>query len=226
MAVAALAALAGSVRPVVVGAQRTVSEERYDDAFRKYTKRFFGPAFDWRYFKAQGMAESDLIPTAHSRVGARGIMQLMPGTFKLMKSARPEFLSIDDPEWNIAAGIMHDKDLWEMWRDPSSSDERAAFMFGSYNAGEGPIMRARAAARAKQLDQRVWTSVERVAPDIERWRYQETLGYVKKIKSNKDNLSTRDSRWFVKPDSSGSGGSSKPDSTVRSDKSRVKPHVR
>src|SRR5919201_1404990 len=51
---------------------------RYDGVFRKYTKRYFGAGFDWRYFKAQGMAESQLNPTARSWVGARGIMQLMP----------------------------------------------------------------------------------------------------------------------------------------------------
>ena len=46
--------------------------ERFDPIFKKYTKRYFGVGTDWRWFKAQGMAESDLTPTARSRVGARG----------------------------------------------------------------------------------------------------------------------------------------------------------
>ncbi|MDQ6831031.1 MAG: transglycosylase SLT domain-containing protein [Gemmatimonadota bacterium] len=184
----------------LAGRTSRASDQRYDDAFRKYTKRFFGPAFDWHYFKAQGMAESDLMPNAVSRVGARGVMQLMPSTFKLIKTARPEFASIDDPEWNIAAGIMHDRDLWMEWKDPRTDDERAAFMFGSYNAGEGPIMRARGMARAQQLDHREWRSIESVAPKVERWRYKETVDYVKKIKSNHDALGAN-SRWLlVEPD--------------------------
>ena len=53
---------------------RGETDERYDDLFKKYGKRFFGPGFDWRLFKAQAMAESNLSPTARSHCGARGIM--------------------------------------------------------------------------------------------------------------------------------------------------------
>src|ERR1019366_3973848 len=81
-------------------------QTRYNAFFRKYTKRYFGIGFDWQYFKAQGMAESELNAKARSYVGARGVMQLMPSTFHELQSKRPEFQSIDDPEWNIAAGIM------------------------------------------------------------------------------------------------------------------------
>ena len=85
--------------------------ERYDPVFRKYTKRYFGPAFDWKYFKAQGFAESGLDSSAKSWVGARGVMQLMPSTYREIASKRPDFGTIDQPEWNIAAGILHDRDL-------------------------------------------------------------------------------------------------------------------
>ena len=154
---------------------------RYDAYFRKYSKRYFGVGFDWQYFKAQGMAESELNAAARSYVGARGVMQLMPSTFQEIQSKRPEFESIDDPEWNIAAGIMHDRYLWRLWEPVVPDSERPSFMFGSYNAGEGTISRATAAARAKQLDQSRWPNIEIVAPEVPRWRYRETLGYVKKI---------------------------------------------
>jgi soluble lytic murein transglycosylase-like protein len=161
---------------------------RYDDYFRKYSKRYFGIGFDWKFFKAQGMAESELSATARSWVGARGVMQLMPSTFQMIQSARPEFESIDDPEWNIAAGIMHDRYLWRLWEPVGPDSDRTKFMFGSYNAGEGTITRATAAARAKQLDQSRWPSIEIVAPEVPRWRYRETLGYVKKIVENYEAL--------------------------------------
>jgi soluble lytic murein transglycosylase-like protein len=162
--------------------------KRFDGIFQKYTKRYFGAGTDWRWFKAQGMAESDLTPTARSRVGARGIMQLMPSTYGQIKSALPKFGAIDDPEWNIAAGILHDRDLWTLWNRDVPEDQRWAFMFASYNAGEGTIMRARRTAAAEKLDQSRWPAIERVAPKVERWRYSETLGYVRTINANKDSL--------------------------------------
>jgi soluble lytic murein transglycosylase-like protein len=164
-------------------ASRAVTSE-YDPIFRKYSKRYFSVAFDWRHFKAQAMAESNLDPRARSRVGARGLMQLMPTTFRLITTRRREFTSIDDPEWNIAAGILHDRDTWRLWEKEVPADRRHPFMFATYNAGEGPITRAAAMARAKKLDHASWPSIEQVAPDIPRWRYRETLGYVRTIDSN------------------------------------------
>jgi len=156
--------------------------ERYDPVFRKYTKRYFGPAFDWKYFKAQGFAESGLDSSAKSWVGARGVMQLMPSTYREIASHRPDFGTIDQPEWNIAAGIMHDRYLWTLYQKDISDDERHHFMFASYNAGEGTINRAISMARGKG-DPPVWSSVELIAPTVGRWRYTETLGYVRRIDS-------------------------------------------
>jgi len=164
--------------------QERKATQRYDPIFRKYTKRYFGVGTDWRLFKAQGMAESDLTPTARSRVGARGIMQLMPSTYGLIQSALPQFGAIDNPEWNIAAGILHDRDLWTLFKRDVPDDERWRFMFAGYNAGEGTIIRARRTAAAALLDDRSWRSIEQVAPTVERWRYLETLGYVRTIERN------------------------------------------
>jgi soluble lytic murein transglycosylase-like protein len=165
--------------------QSARESKRFDGIFQKYARRYFGAGTDWRWFKAQGMAESDLTPTARSRVGARGIMQLMPSTYGQIKSALPRFGAIDDPEWNIAAGILHDRDLWTLWGKDVPEAERWAFMFASYNAGEGTIMRARRTAAAERLDQSRWPAIERIAPKVERWRYSETLGYVRTITANK-----------------------------------------
>lgn len=157
---------------------------RYDTWFRKYSKRYFGPTFDWRHFKAQAMAESNLVPNAKSSAGARGLMQLMPSTYATIASAHENYGAINDPQFNIAAGIQHDRDLWTLWNSHVTDEDQLDFMFGSYNAGEMTIVRARAAAKKKQLDPERWTSVETVAPTVPRWRWRETLGYVTTISAN------------------------------------------
>ena len=130
---------------------RGETEERYDELFRKYSKRYFGPGQDWRVFKAQAMAESNLSLSARSHCGARGLMQLMPTTFGEIQSKNPELKSIDDPEWNIAAGICYDRILWRLWAEHPTERDRESFMFGSYNAGRGTLLRAQSAARERSL---------------------------------------------------------------------------
>jgi membrane-bound lytic murein transglycosylase MltF len=161
-----------------------VVTDRYDDTFRKYAQRFFGPGYDWRIFKAQAMAESNINMNAKSWVGARGIMQLMPSTFKEVRSKNPEILSIDKPEWNIAAGIYYDRQLWKQWTDQQGEQGSASFMMGSYNAGRGTLLRAQDVAREKVLDPVIWLSIKTVAPDVPRWRHEETITYVERIDAN------------------------------------------
>jgi len=163
-------------------AQSRGRSDRYDETFRKYSKRYFGPTYDWRVFKAQGLAESNLDSLAHSRVGARGVMQLMPTTFREIASRNPEIRrAINDPEWNIAAGISYDRRLWLQWEADSVTVHRREFMLASYNAGRGTILGAQSAARARRLDARSWPNIESVAPTVPRWRWRETIGYVRKI---------------------------------------------
>jgi membrane-bound lytic murein transglycosylase MltF len=163
--------------------------DRYDETFRKYSQRFFGPGFDWRIFKAQAMAESNISMTAKSWVGARGIMQLMPATFKEIRSRNPEMISVDKPEWNIAAGIYYDRQLWNQWEAQSgAAPDRRRFMFASYNAGRGTLLRAQEVAREKTLDPVVWPSIQTVAPEVPRWRHQETLGYIEHIETNGERM--------------------------------------
>jgi membrane-bound lytic murein transglycosylase F len=155
--------------------------DRFDPHFRKYTKRFFGPAFDWRHFKAQGLAESGLDAAARSRSGARGIMQLMPSTLELVRSRAPDLESVDDPELNIAAGIKHDRALWGMWERAATPLDRRRFMFASYNAGLMTILRARRVARRRRLDPTVWASIETVSARVWQWRQRQTILYLRKI---------------------------------------------
>ena len=157
--------------------------DRYDPTFRKYTKRYFGPAFDWRYFKAQGFAESGLkadgdelgrrarhhaahaVDLSGDRVAPSGVRPDRSARVEHRRRHHARSLSVG----SVAQGHRPD-------------DERHHFMFASYNAGEGTITRALAAAKNKGGTPE-WSSVELIAPTVQRWRYSETLGYVRRIDS-------------------------------------------
>lgn len=157
--------------------------DRYDNTFRKYSKRYFGVGFDWRLFKAQGMAESNLDMNAKSFVGAQGIMQLMPTTFQEIRSKNPDIKAIDHPEWNIAAGIYYDRQLWKLWQAEADVTDQYRFMLGSYNAGRSTLIRAQEVARSKTLNPALWPSIRTVAPEVPRWRHTETIDYVERIEN-------------------------------------------
>ena len=88
-----------------------------------------------------------------------------------------------------AAGIQYDSQLWTSWGDQDSVPDRIRFMFGAYNAGRVPLLRAQDEARQERLNERAWSSIEIVAPKVPRWRHGETLRYVRKIDENFSKIS-------------------------------------
>lgn len=144
----------------------------YDHLFRKYSKRYFGAHFDWHWFKAQAIAESNLNPEAKSRVGAVGIMQIMPATYSDIKRSNPHFGELESPRWNVAAGIYYNRMLFRKWQQTLSERERLLLTFASYNAGLGSIKKA---FRKTPPPVTRWDDIAPKAPS-------ETRGYVRKIR--------------------------------------------
>lgn len=154
---------------------------KYDPYFRKYSKRYFGVPMDWKWFKAQAIAESNLNHEAESWVKAKGIMQIMPRTYQSLQDKLPELGEITDARWNIAAGIYYDKKMWNYWKAERPFNDRLAFMFASYNAGPSTIIRAQKVCSQRGLDENRWDSVREIASEVNRWRAGQTLHYVNKI---------------------------------------------
>ena len=156
--------------PESVDAPRWGSD--YDDHFRKYCKHSFGPFFDWRWFKAQAIVESNLNPNARSSAGAEGLMQIKPSTYHEMRRSNPGWGRIRDVSWNIAGAIAYDHYLYE--RNAWSSldkQERLMFTFAAYNAGPTGILRA---MNDSPRPVRAWQQVSPQAPP-------QTRAYVARI---------------------------------------------
>jgi membrane-bound lytic murein transglycosylase F len=162
---------------------------KFDKYFSKYSKRYFGPGFDWRFFKAQSIAESGLESDARSPVGAAGIMQIMPRTFEeiMRKNAYIKGTRLQ-PRWNIAAGIFYDRMLWKTWTAPRPYRDRIDFMFGSYNAGKGNILKAQKVAEKQGLNPNLWETITTALPRVTGRRSRETIDYVDKIDRIKEVL--------------------------------------
>ena len=154
----------------------------YDGHFKKYTKRYFGPHFDWHWFKAQGIAESGLRSEVTSHRGAQGIMQILPSTYEEIKGDNPHFKDISKPRWNIAAGIYYDRNLYRRWQT-LNEPERLYTSFASYNAGFARIQRV---YRRMQKPATQW---QQIKPHLPR----ETRHYVRRIRDLKDDTLRQDS---------------------------------
>ena len=83
---------------------------------------------DVRLVRAVIRTESAYRPTARSRKGAMGLMQLMPGTARQYGVADPY-----DPRANIEAGVKHLKALLERYP--------LTLALAAYNAGEAAVQR-------------------------------------------------------------------------------------
>jgi membrane-bound lytic murein transglycosylase MltF len=118
--------------------------------FRRYGKRY---NFDPLMLAAQGYQESGLDQSAHSSVGAIGVMQLMPDTGAQMRVG-----DIHNVEANIHAGTKYMDSLMEDYFADAhfSEGNRPLFAFASYNAGPGNIARMRRDAQKRHLDPDKW----------------------------------------------------------------------
>jgi membrane-bound lytic murein transglycosylase F len=170
---------------------------KYRSTIRKYAKRY---GFDWRLIVAQIMQESKFREKARSPVGARGLMQLMPGTAReITRELDVEFIMMN-PRENIAAGIYHLKKQYQYFPNADRIN-RLKLGLASYNAGAGRVFDAQDIARYYSQPINKWPSVRQNLPRLKStdWElhlqvwpmgkpkhgyfygYDETITYVDKI---------------------------------------------
>jgi membrane-bound lytic murein transglycosylase MltF len=128
--------------------------------FQKYGDKY---DVDWLLMAAQGYQESQLNQAARSKVGAIGVMQVMPATGKELGVG-----DINEAEANIHAGVKYMRWMIDQYygKEPMTKLDKALFAFASYNAGAGRISQLRKEAVRRGLDPNVWFhNVEYVAAE-------------------------------------------------------------
>lgn len=121
----------------------------FDDLIKKGATEL---GWDWRLLASLVYQESHFLPKGESWAGARGLMQLMPGTAKRFGAT-----NLDDPRQSIKAGVGYLKYLDKYWaKRVADPDERLKFILASYNAGLSHITDARKLAEKHGKNPNVW----------------------------------------------------------------------
>ncbi len=133
----------------------------FDELIKEHASKY---GFDWLLISAQIFAESSFNPEAVSRVGAMGLMQIMPSTARWL-GTNPELLI--KPEVNIELGCYYNLKIYTGINNDISEQEKLTLMLASYNAGPN---------RVKQLRNKhvTWDNMEPYLP-------KETRTYVIRI---------------------------------------------
>jgi soluble lytic murein transglycosylase len=137
---------------------------RYADAIEKHAKE---RDLDPNLVRGLILQESYYNPQARSRVGATGLMQLMPATAsEHARRLRIPFAvsRLENPDVNIRLGTYHLRMLVNMFRG------NVYFAIASYNAGQGNVLKWRRAAPGKPVDE-----------FLESIPFPETRNYVKRV---------------------------------------------
>ncbi len=128
---------------------------RFDETIEYFEKYGDLYGIDPLLLAAQGYQESRLNQGARSKVGAVGIMQLMPQT---AAGKAVGITDISTAENNIHAGAKYLRHVEDQYfDDPSLTNfERALFAIASYNAGPSRIQKLRTEAAKRGYDPNVW----------------------------------------------------------------------
>ena len=161
----------------------------YDGYFQTYSRDL---RWDWRLMAAQCYQESTFDPRAVSFAGAKGLMQIMPGTADHLGVARDRLY---DPEANIAAAAKYIRELQQAFSDIGDNYERTNFVLASYNGGSHHIRDAMALARRDGQNPHCWKEVAPYVLNLAKPQYyndplvkygymrgSETVDYVAKIR--------------------------------------------
>lgn len=143
--------------------------------FKKYSAEF---NYDYLMMAAQGYQESLLDQNKKSKVGAVGIMQVMPR----LAAVNPINVSnLNDADGNIQAGVKMIRNIAATYFNDPGIDplNKTLFTFAAYNAGPNRIVPLRKKAQADGLDPNVWFG--NVELEVAKEVGQETVNYVSNI---------------------------------------------
>lgn len=122
----------------------------YDDLFRRYAKEI---GWDWRLLASLAYTESNFNPNVVSWAGAKGLMQLMPATSRVMGVPPGKE---QDPEESIKAAVKYIANMQRTFSKVKDKEEQAKFILAAYNCGIGHVTDAMALAEKYGRNRYLW----------------------------------------------------------------------
>lgn len=155
-------------------------KSKYDGFFIKYTQMYL-PGVDYDLIKAQCWQESRFKEQAVSHVGAAGVCQFMPGTWRDARKALKlsEDISVFHPEYNIQAAAYYMGAQYKMWKSPRPMQDRHNLATASYNAGAGHLISAQKLCGGPAL----YKEIIPCLPKVTGKNSKETMDYVVHIRN-------------------------------------------
>ncbi|WP_303914342.1 transglycosylase SLT domain-containing protein [Bacteroides mediterraneensis] len=122
----------------------------YDALFRRYAKEI---GWDWRLLASLAYTESNFNPNVVSWAGAKGLMQLMPATSRVMGVPPGKE---QDPEESIKAAVKYIGQMQRTFSKVTDKEEQAKFILAAYNCGVGHVTDAMALAEKYGRNRYLW----------------------------------------------------------------------
>lgn len=148
---------------------------QYDNLIKKAAEQYL--PWDWLWYKAQLVQESDLDAYAFSPVGAVGIAQFMPKTWEDVQRELEFSASRISPEHSITAGAYYLSKMRKVWSRNRPEQDRRRLAFASYNAGAGNILAAQRISGNKTH----WEQISKHLHLVTGGHAAETINYVARI---------------------------------------------
>lgn len=143
------------------------------------------PLFDYPLaWQAQLYQESLCDAGAVSPVGARGLAQFMPGTWREVAGQLAIPAASPHDELAIEAGAFYMARLTGIWTARRDPHERHRLAQASYNAGAGNILRAQSTCARHEEPHHLWGEIRECLPGVTGRHARETINYVRLIEEH------------------------------------------
>ena len=153
---------------------------KYDKQIEKSVTLYWTDFNHPKWWKAQLYQESRFKNNAVSPVGAMGLAQFMPNTWKQISKEMkyPIYANAFIPKYAIFAGAYYMRKLRNTWSWKRPQSDKQYLALASYNGGIGNLLKAQKLCNSEIL----YADIIKCLPKVTGHHSKETIDYIQRIK--------------------------------------------